>query len=1299
MATILLSAAGAAIGAGFGGTVLGLSGAVIGRAIGATIGRSIDQRVLGSGSDAVDVGRVERFRMMGASEGATIPKVWGRVRVSGQVIWATRFQETVTRTNSGGKGSARGSTNEFSYSVSLAIAFCEGAITTLGRVWADGAEIAPDDLNLRVYHGSESQLPDPKIEAVEGVGKAPSYRGTAYVVIEDLDLAAYGNRVPQFSFEVIRSAVGNSATTYKNLAKTIPGVCLIPGTGEYSLATTAVHYVLGPGSNRSANVNSTSGKTDFATSLEHLDTELPNCAAVSIVVSWFGNDLRCASCEVRPKVEQIINDGVGMPWQVSSLPRAGALEVPKIDGRSVYGGTPTDQAVIEAIRATKAKGKAVTFYPFILMEQLTGNTLPDPWTGQSGQPALPWRGRVTLNTAPGQVGTADRTAAATTEVNSFFGTAQPSHFSVVGGAVTYSGPTEWRYRRFILHYANLCAAAGGVAAFCIGSEMRSLTQIRGASDSFPAVTALRQLAAEVKAILGAATKITYAADWSEYFGHRANNNVYFHLDPLWADPAIDFIGIDNYMPISDWRDGDDHADASWGSIYNKDYLRANIAGGEGFDWYYDGAEGEAAQLRKPIVDLTYGEDWIYRFKDLKGWWNNAHYNRINGVRQTVATGWVPGSKPFRFTEFGCAAIDRGSNEPNKFLDPKSSESGLPKYSTGLRDDLMQMAYYQAMYQHWTDPVQNPTAVLFSGRMLDFANSLAWAWDARPFPAFPRNLPIWSDGDSYDKGHWLNGRSSGQQLAAVIGEICETAGVDALDLSKTYGLIRGYTVSDVGTARAALQPLMLAYPTEGVEREGKLQFQQRTGKVMHVLDVAELAVSSELGGTVERTRSADVEQAKHLRLSYLEAETDFGVTTADAVYPDASGDIVSQSELPLVLTPSEANSIAERWMAEAQVSRDTARFALPRSKMAIGAGDAVQLGGQLYRIDRIEQSELQMIEAVRVDPNVYRPSQLAVPARGWNPYAAALPVYPVFLDLPLISGTEVDHTPHACVAANPWPGPVAIWASASDDSYLLNKTLTRPAVVGTTLTTLAAAEPGRWDRGAALRVRIEAGALASASEAAVLSGVNVAAIGDGSANRWELVQFVTATLVAPQTYDLSLRLRGQAGSDGIMPTVWPIGSMFVLISSAVQQIDLPISSRGLDRYYRFGAQDKGYADPNAVVQVKAFDGIGLRPYPVAHLSAALAVDGAVNIKWIRRTRIDGDSWQSIEVPLGEETEAYVVQVKQGATLIREMQISAPNWSYTTAQQISDAASGAVTFSVAQVSGRFGSGPFKSTSISL
>lgn len=1298
MATILLSAAGAAIGSGFGGTVLGLSGAVIGRAVGATLGRSIDQRVLGGGSDAVEVGRVERFRLMGASEGAAVPRLWGRVRVSGQVVWATRFRENVTQSG-GGKGAPRPSSSEYSYSVSLAIALCEGVITRVGRVWADGNEIQPDRLNLRVYKGSADQLPDPKIEAVEGSGNAPAYRGIAYCVIEDLDLSLFGNRVPQFSFEVIRPAQGAAAAAHPDLSKVIPGVCLIPGTGEYGLATTPVHYAMGPGVSRSANVNSASGKTDFATSLEQLTEELPGAGGVSLVVSWFGNDLRCGSCDIRPMVEQAVNEGVGMPWRVSGLTRAAAQVMPQMDGRSIYGGAPTDKSVIEAIRAIKIAGKAVTFYPFILMTQLAANTLPDPWTGAVGQAVLPWRGRITLDAAPGQAGTTDRSAAAATEVADFFGTASPAQFTRAGDVVSYSGPAQWRYRRFILHYAHLCAAAGGVEAFCIGSEMRGLTQIRSTGDSFPAVAALRQLAADVRAILGPATKISYAADWSEYFGHHTDGNVYFHLDPLWSDPNIDFIGIDNYMPVADWRDGHDHADASYLAIHSPAYLQANIAGGEGFDWYYGSPEGQAAQRRLPITDADYGEDWVFRYKDLRNWWEQFHYNRTAGVRAAVPSDWQPGSKPFRFTEFGCAAIDKGANQPNRFLDPKSSESALPYGSDGRRDDLMQLAYFQAMAAHWSNPANNPVSAVYSGPMLDFAGSFAWAWDARPYPDFPRHLDLRSDGGNYETGHWLNGRSSGQHLAAVLAEICEGSGVADADVTRAYGLLRGYSVSDVTTARATVQPLLLAYPTEVVEREGLVQFRHRTGASPNPLDPARFAVSSDLDGTLETSRAADVETPMRLRISHLECDGDFSIATADAAFPGAASDVVSQSEIPLVLTASEATIIAERWMTEARVGRDTARFALPRSQLGLGAGDIVGLNGQSYRIDRIEQSDSQMIEAVRIDANVYEPASVTTPPRGWAPYLAPLPVYPLFLDLPLLTGAEVEHAPHACATVSPWPGPLAVWSSVSDDGYGLNKLLAQPAVIGITETALAASAPGRWDRGEPLRLRIDSGTLSSAVESAVLSGANVAAIGDGSAANWEVFQFATATLVGPKTYEITLRLRGQAGTDGVQPAHWPIGSTFVLITPALQQIELPRSARGLERYYRFGPADRGYDSASTVLRVEAFDGIGLRPYPVAHLRADRQSNGDLALGWIRRTRLDGDSWQSLEVPLAETTESYVVQVQTGSTVLREVVVSQAMWTYTAAQQAADGGPGVVTITVAQVSQRFGNGPLRRLDVTL
>jgi hypothetical protein len=349
-------------------------------------------------------------------------------------------------------------TESYSYSVSLAVALCEGEILRVGRIWADGNEIARDRLNLRVHAGSESQLPDAKIAAVEGAGRAPAYRGIAYVVFEDLDLTGFGNRVPQFSFEVMRRAQGAVARTMTDIAGSVQAVALIPGTGEYSLATSRVHYDDGPGLQRAANMHSPSGQTDFVTSLVQLRQEVPRCRAVSLVVSWFGDDLRCGSCTVRPKVEQKTTEGT-MPWRAGGIGRGAAGQIATLNGRPVYGGTPTDQSVIEAIRALRDEGQEVMFYPFVLMEQMAGNALPDPWTGAAGQPVLPWRGRITLSVAPGRPGSPDRTAAASAEVAAFFGTAQPGHFARNGETVTYSGPPSWGYRRFVLHYAHLCAAS------------------------------------------------------------------------------------------------------------------------------------------------------------------------------------------------------------------------------------------------------------------------------------------------------------------------------------------------------------------------------------------------------------------------------------------------------------------------------------------------------------------------------------------------------------------------------------------------------------------------------------------------------------------------------------------------------------------------------------------------------------------------------------------------------------------------------------------------------------------------
>ena len=107
---------------------------------------------------------------------------------------------------------------------------------------------------------------------------------------------------------------------------------------------------------------------------------------------------------------------------------------------------------------------------------------------------------------------------------------------------------------------------------------------------------------------------------------------------------------------------------------------------------------------------------------------------------------------------------------------------------------------------------------------------------------------------------------------------------------------------------------------------------------------------------------------------------------------------------------------------------------------------------------------------------------------------------------------------------------------------------------------------------------------------------------------------------------------------------------------------------------------------------AFDGIGLRPYPVAHLRAQ-ASGADTRLTWVRRTRIDGDSWVSAEVPLGEEREVYVLRVMRNGDVLRSVTLSAPDWTYAAALRGADGAD-PVSVAVAQLSDRFGPGPFRS-----
>lgn len=1281
MATLILGAAGQALGSAVG---LGGFGSLLGKAAGALAGGALDQSLFGT-SRTIETARLTDLDVQSSSEGASLPKVYGRVRLSGQVIWASRFEEVVSEENQGGKGGGGVTVRSYSYFGNFAVALCEGPVAHVGRIWADGKLLDTSGLQMRIYHGDEAQVPDPLIAALQE--DAPAYRGTVYAVFERLPLEDFGNRLPQLSFEVIRPV--------DVLESQVRAVTIIPGAGEFAYAPQQVTSTPRPGVTESVNAHVIGAPSDWAASLDELQALCPNLERVALVVAWFGDDLRAGSCTIRPKVEEPSKATTGATWSAGGLQRAEAELVSRIDDRPAYGGTPSDDAVLAAIDDLKSRGLEVLLYPFVLMDIPPGNGLPDPY-GAGEQAAFPWRGRM--------VPTGDIVA----DTAAFFGTASASDFSVSGGAVTYTGPAEWSYRRHILSLAALAKAAGGVESFLIGTELRGLTRAHTGGGSYPFVDQLVALVTEVRALLGPDVKLSYAADWSEYAGHQAGPvELRFPLDPLWAAPEIDFVGIDNYLPLADQRDGGDPDGAV--NPYDLDTLRGHIAGGEYFDWYYASDADRAEAARSPITDGAYQKPWVYRAKDLWGWWANPHVERVAGAEVASPTAWSPRSKPVRFTELGIPAVDRGANQPNVFVDPKSSESRLPHFSRGTRDDLIQRRALEASLSFWdtSHPVlpqgDNPVSPVYGGPMVDPAGIYLWTWDARPYPVFPVHKDVWADGDNWTVGHWLTGRIGGMSLAALARALLVDYGISEADIRADGlpGSLDGLAVPGPVSARQVLEPLLLAFGGLAADRGTHVDLIGRTGGPVKALTANDLAETARNDPLLSQRRAQSSELAEEVRYTAADPLVDFRSRVAASRRLEGGSRHLESADLQAVLAPLLTQQLADRRLHRIWSEREQVDFALGPAHMDLEAGDVVSLSGTptdsfdpplQLRIEAIEETDRRRIEAVRVGRDIHATGAGA--AEAATPFRSAVigPPHAVMMDLPVLSEDDPPHAPRLAAFAEPWPGAFSLMRSAGDTGFDAILTIDRPAVIGRLLADLSPGPLWVVDSAATVEVEMFGGHLQSRSRTNVLAGANACAIqcADG---RFEILQFENAELTGTRTYLLSSLLRGQRGTETPMLAGALTGAPVVFLEDGtVPPVPLSADQTGRAYNYRLVPQGLPLDAPQSLAFAHSASGVGALPFAPVHVRARRE-SGNVHLSWIRQTRIGGDSWEAAEVPLGEDLEAYEIDILgPGEAVLRTLSSGAPSVTYPQSEELADfgGPQSSLTVSISQLSATAGRG---------
>ncbi len=1222
MADIVLPVAGGVAGFVLGGP----SGAILGANFGNLASGSFFPKSQRVQLPTQEGPRLGDLRAQTSTYGNMIPKLYGTMRLAGNVIWATDIKEVRTETTSsqtssgGGKGGGGSVTTSqtnvsYEYFCTLAIAICEGPIDAVIRVWADSKVLTEDVLSTaqgkyNVHLGDETQMVDDIIAKYLDGETIPAYRGLAYVVIEDFPLAEYGNRIPNFTFEVRRTVKFTPSIEDK-----VKDIILIPGAGEFVYGTQIttkqdgvfINDVFTPSGDKDAtNMHNYNTQPDCLLAIDQMMDVLPNLEWVAVVVTWFATSTDAGTCEIVPKVEfQGSTQVLPQDWSVAGIDRNAAQTILFFDEDTpTYGGTPSDHTVVQICQELRNRGLNVMLYPMPFVDQIT----PIP---------KPWRGRITPANA--------------TDASQWFTKANG-------------------YNDFILHYANLLQ--NHVDAFVIGSELIGMTGYSDIPGNYPAVNQLVNLAASVKSIMGSSTLVTYAADWSEY--HSTDG--WFNLDPLWASSNIDVVGIDSYFPLTE--------DLPQSQI-TEDLIKEYWGKGEGWDYFWN---------EDRTVQTSYGGDATYAWKNLEHWWQNTHINPDSNP-----TAWVPESKPVWFTEFGFPSVDGCANQPNVFYDPTSSESFFPRGSKGRVDFQAQREALNATLDYLEARTQEPDkSDLVARRFI-------WTWDARPFSFWPDLEGVWQDSILWATGHWVQGKLGNSTLGSIVAELLQATGLSAsnYDVSRLSDTVEGFILDRPITVRSALEYLTSAFFFDMVESDGILKCVPRGNA--SVMDIPEEDVipskNKDAQDILGISYAQELELPQQVNVTYLDRPFNYDPVTQISQRQTVNAVDQVNIHLPIVMGATQAKQIADITLYGTWKQRIGFTLTLPPKYVRIEPTDVITVTVanvphemRVVKTD-MEANGVMKLSAVAEDISSYDfYTQTSQTSAQLTPPVLVPDTLVEFIDAPPLPSDTVQHQAllRMGVAANGanWNG-AALYRSddggeEGGNSFNLLAGLDGAATFGTIITNLPNGPFETWDLFSEVEVILTSGSLASMNELAVLNGANAALVGNPLMG-YELIQFQNAQLIGESTYKLSKLLRGRQGTEWAMDQ-HQAGDRFILMSPALYTTAIANNLIGRELHYK--AVSVGNSLSNTDEQAFTHQGNNLKPFAPVHVKGVRDGAGNLTLSWIRRSRIDNQWRDGVDIPLGEENERYEIEILDGGDVVRTIEVTSTTASYSAADQILD-----------------------------
>ena len=548
-----------------------------------------------------------------------------------------------------------------------------------------------------------------------------------------------------------------------------------------------------------------------------------------------------------------------------------------------------------------------------------------------------------------------------------------------------------------------------------------------------------------------------------------------------------------------------------------------------------------------------------------------------------------------------------------------------------------------------------------------------------------------------------------ELGEIADHLCERVGIEPGDRAFSVfdgEQIRGLIVNQIQSPRQTLEIASTPYQAEFYETiDGYLTGVYMGGASAKTIDTDDLgaqegdqvSTGGDMGSLIEFNVSDEIQRPRQITVTAFDPAKDHESTAQHAYLMNGLGSGVESISMPMALLPDEARQTAERLIYQRHVEKEVASLKLPWEYGYLEPSNiiTISLNGITHRLRIVTVNGvlpgLIEIQAVADQLDVYSQTVVGDSGSGYSAPTVSSPVRSVALLIDSVMLRDQDDAAGYYAAIVPltdgsWGG--AVLYKDRGAGYEVVERFPAAATAGVTTGSVTSGTGNTIDTTTTITVDLygTTATLESVTELEMLNGANAACLGDG-----QIFQYQTATQVGgyDNRWTLSNILWSRRGSDHAAAT-HATGSRFVLLDGAVLFVSNDLAERGISRSFK--SVTAGHSLTDTAATTFTWDARTLKPLSVADVQGTRDVSNNLTITWKRRTRLGGHWADSQDVPLGEFSESYEIDVMSGSTVKRTITATTQTATYTAAQATTDglAPAGPVTFNIYQISNLVGRG---------